>query len=76
MRLDSFTKNSLIMFAASSLGSFFNLFYQLVMVRVVPKEVFASLNSPAFIADYNLRALRVLCYNGYQAHLIPQGQEQ
>ena len=45
MRLDSFTKNSLIMFAASSLGSFFNLFYQLVMVRVVPKEVFASLNS-------------------------------
>ena len=45
MRLDSFTKNSLIMFAASSVGSFFNLFYQLVMVRVVPKEVFASLNS-------------------------------
>ncbi len=45
MRLDSFTKNSLIMFVASSLGSFFNLFYQLVMVRVVTKEVFASLNS-------------------------------
>ena len=45
MRLDSFTKNSLIMFAASSIGSFFNLFYQLVMVRVVSKEVFASLNS-------------------------------
>lgn len=45
MRLDSFTKNSLIMFVASSLGSFFNLFYQLVMVRVVSKEVFASLNS-------------------------------
>lgn len=45
MRLDSFAKNSLIMFAASSVGSFFNLFYQLVMVRALPKEVFASLNS-------------------------------
>lgn len=45
MRLDPFLKNNIIMFAAGSLGSFFNLFYQLVMVRVVSKEIFASLNS-------------------------------
>lgn len=33
------------MFAASSIASFFNLFYQLAMLKVMPREQFASLNS-------------------------------
>jgi O-antigen/teichoic acid export membrane protein len=33
------------MFLASSIGSFFNLLYQLIMLRLVSKETFASLNS-------------------------------
>ena len=45
MRLDNFTKNNLIMFFANGLGSFFNLLYQLVMLRLVSKNTFASLNS-------------------------------
>ncbi len=45
MRLDSFAKNNIIMFFASSIGSFFNLLYQLIMLRLVSKETFASLNS-------------------------------
>ena len=45
MRLDSFAKNTVIMLAASSLGSFFNLLYQLTMLRMLPKDEFSSLNS-------------------------------
>lgn len=45
MRLDSFAKNTVVMLAASSLGSFFNLLYQLTMLRMMPKDEFASLNS-------------------------------
>lgn len=45
MRIDSFIKNNIIMLVASSLGSFFNLLYQLVMLRLVSGGVFASLNS-------------------------------
>ena len=45
MRLDSFAKNTVIMLAASSLGSFFNLLYQLTMLRLMSKDKFASLNS-------------------------------
>lgn len=33
------------MFTASSIASFFNLLYQLVMLKVMPREQFASLNS-------------------------------
>ena len=44
-RLDTFTKNNIIMFCASSLGSFFNLLYQVMMLRLLYKEAFASLNS-------------------------------
>lgn len=45
MRLDSFAKNTVIMLAASSISSFFNLLYQLTMLRLMPKDKFASLNS-------------------------------
>src|SRR3989338_6417683 len=45
MRLDSFAKNTVIKLAASSLGSFFNLLYQLTMLRMMPKDEFSSLNS-------------------------------
>ncbi|TAN61373.1 hypothetical protein EPN16_03435 [bacterium] len=45
MRLDSFAKNNILMFFASSIGSFFNLFYQLIMLRLLSAEAFASLNS-------------------------------
>jgi len=45
MRLDNFAKNTIIMFAASSISSFFNLLYQLTMLRLMPKDKFASLNS-------------------------------
>jgi O-antigen/teichoic acid export membrane protein len=45
MRLDNFAKNNIIMFLANSIGSFFNLLYQLAMLRLVSKDVFASLNS-------------------------------
>lgn len=45
MRLDNFTKNNIIMFIGTSIGSFFSLLYQLVMVRLVSKDTFASLNS-------------------------------
>lgn len=45
MRLDSFAKNNILMFFASSIGSFFNLLYQLIMLRLLSKEAFASLNS-------------------------------
>lgn len=44
-RLDTFTKNNIIMFCASSLGSFFNLLYQVMMLRLLSREAFASLNS-------------------------------
>lgn len=33
------------MFLANSIGSFFNLLYQLAMLRLVSKDIFASLNS-------------------------------
>lgn len=33
------------MFCATSIGSFFNLVYQIVMLRILTKEAFASLNS-------------------------------
>jgi O-antigen/teichoic acid export membrane protein len=45
IRLDTFAKNNMIMFIANSIGSFFNLLYQLVMLRLISKDVFASLNS-------------------------------
>ena len=45
MRLDTFAKNNIIMFLGSNVGSFFNLLYQLAMLRLVSKEAFASLNS-------------------------------
>lgn len=45
MRFDNFTKNNIIMFCANSLGSFFNLLYQIIMLRLLSKEAFASLNS-------------------------------
>ena len=45
MRLDSFAKNNILMFFASSIGSFFNLAYQLIMLRLLSSEAFASLNS-------------------------------
>jgi len=45
MRIDTFTKNNIIMFLANSIGSFFNLLYQLAMLRLVSKDIFASLNS-------------------------------
>ena len=45
IRLDTFAKNNMIMFLANSIGSFFNLLYQLVMLRLISKDVFASLNS-------------------------------
>jgi O-antigen/teichoic acid export membrane protein len=45
MRLDSFAKNNILMFLASSIGSFFNLVYQLIMLRLLSAEAFASLNS-------------------------------
>lgn len=45
MRLDSFAKNNILMFLASGVGSFFNLIYQLIMLRLLSKDSFASLNS-------------------------------
>ncbi|MCX5696472.1 MAG: oligosaccharide flippase family protein [Candidatus Omnitrophica bacterium] len=45
MRLDSFTKNSLIIFLASGIGNFINLLYQWFIVRLVTPETFASLSS-------------------------------
>lgn len=45
MRLDTFTKNNIILFCASSIGSFFNLVYQVMMLRLLSKEAFTSLNS-------------------------------
>lgn len=45
MRLDSFAKNNILMFLASSIGSFFNLLYQLIMLRMLSRDAFASLNS-------------------------------
>ena len=45
MRLDTFAKNNIIMFLANSIGSFFSLLYQLAMLRLVSRDIFASLNS-------------------------------
>ena len=45
MRLDSFTKNSIYMFASSSVGAFFNLAYQWFILRAVSPEEFAAFNS-------------------------------
>lgn len=45
MRIDNFTKDNILMFFANSLGSFFNLLYQLAMLRLVTKDTFAGLNS-------------------------------
>lgn len=45
MGLDNFTKNNIIMFIGTSIGSFFGLLYQLVMIRLVSRDTFASLNS-------------------------------
>lgn len=45
MGFDNFTKNNIIMFIGTSIGSFFSLLYQLVMIRLVSKDTFASLNS-------------------------------
>lgn len=45
MRVDTFTKNNIVMFLANSIGSFFNLLYQLAMLRLLSRDIFASLNS-------------------------------
>lgn len=45
MPIDAFLKNNIIMFCAGSIGSFFNLLYQILMLRLLSKEAFASLNS-------------------------------
>ncbi|MCX5715182.1 MAG: oligosaccharide flippase family protein [Candidatus Omnitrophica bacterium] len=45
MRLDSFTKNSLIIFVASGVGSFLNFLYQWIIIRLLTPEAFASLSS-------------------------------
>jgi len=45
MRVDNFTKNNIIMFVSNGLSSFLNLIYQLVMLRLLSRDIFASLSS-------------------------------
>lgn len=43
--MDKFIKNNIVIFLAANTGAFFNLLYQLVMVRLLSPALFAGLNS-------------------------------